>query len=200
MPTQTLRPSTIADAGTGGTLSWANPGNAVTSNNGYATVSFSGGEATSNWLYLSNFGFTIPSDATNVIANLFIERKADVALRVELDPYILLDGAVQADSYGASGFFTTSDVVETHFPLDLSAYTPAQINSSGFGVAFRLEFHNDFNADDVVASVDDVYLVIEYGGEAVASRSGWAYCAFRGDRGQVAFTGDKGQCAFDSQP
>lgn len=162
MPSQTRHASTVADAGTGGTLSWNNPGNAVTSNDGYATVSFSGSEAISNWLYLSNFGFTIPSDATNVIANLFIERKADVALRVELDPAVLLDGEAQNDSFGAAGFFTTSDVVETHFPLDLSAYTPAQINSSGFGVAFRLEFHNDFNADDVVASVDDVYLTISY--------------------------------------
>ena len=43
-----------------GTVSWSNTGNAVSSNNSYATVA----NATSNYLTLTNFGFAIPGGAT----------------------------------------------------------------------------------------------------------------------------------------
>jgi len=160
--TQTKRPTTVTDAGTGGTLSWTTPGNATGSDNAYATISFSGNEATSNWLYLSNFGFSLPSDATNIVLTLSQERKASVSLRAQDDPSILLDGVVQNDAIGSGGFFPTSDSVYTHFPYSLSSYTPTQINGSGFGIAVRVEFHNDYNTSDVTASIDDLYLLLTY--------------------------------------
>lgn len=164
MPSQTRRPSTIADAGTGGTLSWTNPSNAGATDGAYASVSFSGNEATSNWLYCSGFGVSSPTDATNRALVLYVVRKATVASRVLIDPYILFGGTVQNDSIGAGGYFTTSDATETHFSLDLSGYTPAQINGSGFGIALRVEFHNDFNTSDCIAYVDDIYFTYSYDG------------------------------------
>lgn len=154
MPSQTRHASTLADAGTGGTLSWSVVGTT-------ASVSFSGSEATSNWLYITLDTISIPSDATNRTVTLVIECYSDVANRVLLDPYILFGGVVQNDSFGSAGFLPTTDTPDTHFPLDLSGYTPAQINS-GIEVALRAEFHNDFNVSDATAYITNITQTISY--------------------------------------
>jgi len=171
MTAQTKSPTVFSDAGTGGTLSWTTPSNAGASDNAYASVSFSGIEATSNWLFLSGFGFSIPTDATERVLTLSTERKATVALRVEDDPYILLCGTVQNDSIGSGGFFPASDAVYVHFPLDLSGYSPAQINSSGFGIAVRLEFHSDFNTTNATGYIDAIQATISYASSTAISAS-----------------------------
>jgi hypothetical protein len=93
---------------------------------------------------------------------LTIEGKCSVALRALLDPYPLLAGVVQNIGWGAAGFLPTADTYDIHFPLDGSTYTPAQLNSSGFGVAIRDEFHSDFNTDDATVSIDDVVVEISF--------------------------------------
>ena len=53
---------TMADDGTGGSVSWTNPDNAKVSDGVYATVVLS--SQGSHWLKATNFGFSIPSGAT----------------------------------------------------------------------------------------------------------------------------------------
>lgn len=56
-------PSAAANDNSIGGTAWANPSNATTSNNGYATVSLSNG-GTSQYIKTTGFGFSIPTGAT----------------------------------------------------------------------------------------------------------------------------------------
>lgn len=163
MTTQTRRPTSFVDAGSGGTLAWSNPSNAGQSDDAYATVqTSSAGVVLSRWLYCTVCGFSIPSDALNLSLTCTVERKANLTPFVFCDPYTMLNGAV-ADALGAAGNFTTSDAVESHNSVLADAnLTPALVNQSNFGVAIRLSFHDGDGVTPVIASIDDVVLEISY--------------------------------------
>jgi hypothetical protein len=66
-----MSPGTITTV-VGGTVSWVNANNAASSNNSYSTVT----NGVSNFIKLSNFGFSIPAGSTINGITLEVERKA----------------------------------------------------------------------------------------------------------------------------
>src|SRR5262249_32588212 len=115
-------------------------GNAVSSNNSYATATVDG--TTTNYLRCLSYGFNIPSGATIVGIEVNVERKSsrtsnggseDAAMR------LVKGGTIQTTDRSSGTTYPTGDVVETHgSPTDLwgTTWTPADINSTNFGAAF----------------------------------------------------------------
>jgi hypothetical protein len=63
--TAATKPGTVVDSNAVGTLTWANPSNAIESDNAYAATSDPGvGTYYSHYLKATNFGFAIPAGAT----------------------------------------------------------------------------------------------------------------------------------------
>ena len=115
--TQTRTPTSCVVDASIGSVSWTNPGNALTGNNGYATAAVSGGGTTTRYLKCTGYGFTLPPNATVNGITVSVERRSssaaaggaqDAAMRV-----------VQADAIGTADrstatVYTTADVTEPH--------------------------------------------------------------------------------------
>jgi len=129
-------PGTIVSDNTIGGIAWTNPSNAASSNNVYATVSLSD-EEHCEYLKATNFGFSIPSGTINGIT-VAIERKriketTDFAVR------LVKAGVIGSTDRSTATIYTGSDVSENHGGVaDLwgTTWTPSEINSSTFGVAY----------------------------------------------------------------
>jgi len=123
-----------------GTRPWATTGNAISSNNSYATVSVDG--QTSNWLRCLNYGFTIPAGATIVGIELRVERRSSSTANGGSDDAgvrLVKGGAIQPTDYQTNTDYTTTDTVATYgSPSDLwgNTWTPAEINAANFGAVF----------------------------------------------------------------
>ncbi len=123
-----------------GTVNWANTGNAISSNNGYASRSVDG--TTSRWLRCLNYAFSIPAGATIVGIEVNVERKSnrtqnggsqDAGMR------LVKAGVIEATDRSTTTTYTTADTVETHGSTsDLwgTTWAPAEINAANFGAAF----------------------------------------------------------------
>lgn len=136
-PVGPLYPGTAVDGG-GGNQVWSNPGNVSSVNATNATVGFPGGGDGSNYLFAKNFGFSIPSTA--VIEGIQVEylRKGinaacgSVKLTKASNTPV---GAELADYFNdfwpsSLGWFTYGGATE----LWGTTWTPAEINSTNFGV------------------------------------------------------------------
>ena len=71
-----LSPTTVVDDASFGGASWFPPGNAMASDNTYATTA-PGGSPT-HYLKATNFGFSIPSPAQILGIQVFVERKSSL--------------------------------------------------------------------------------------------------------------------------
>lgn len=139
----TLNPSNCVNVAGFGTLAWATPANAVSSNNAYATVSLNDLQV-SNYLRCTGYGFAIPAGAAILGITVSVERKAsntnsvrDAAMRLVRD--VAGVPTVQATDRSTLTNYTTADVIEAHGgAADLwgGAWTDADINSVNFGAAF----------------------------------------------------------------
>ncbi|HET6241626.1 MAG TPA: hypothetical protein VFD99_06530 [Arthrobacter sp.] len=156
-----------------GTVAWSSPSNALSSNNLAATMSAAKGTSKeSNYLQVSNFAFGIPEGATITGIGVEIERKAtlnsgadwiaDAAL------YLMKAGVKQSSGAGKDKADNSSNwpTVDTYKAYGGSAdlwantWTPADVNNSGFGVAFRC-IAQPATAEQV-ASVDHIRVTVYY--------------------------------------
>ncbi|MCR4304740.1 MAG: hypothetical protein NUV63_11050 [Gallionella sp.] len=138
----TLNPLNCVNVAGIGTLAWATPANAVSSNNAYATVSLNDFQV-SNYLRCTGYGFAIPAGATILGVTVNVERRAsntgirDAAMRLVRD--VAGTPAIQATDRSTPTNYTTLDVIEAHGgAADLwgGIWTPADINLANFGAAF----------------------------------------------------------------
>ena len=154
---------------------WANPGNITSSDNSYATTSFTYGYATTNdYLKASNFGFSIGSGDTINGITVAIERKATNII-TDVVVYILNgDGSAGIGSTNRSAgatWNTTEGVVNFGGSSDVwgATWTPAKVNSSNFGVVFRCAGGSTGFGDVDTAYVDHVEITINYTAGSSAS-------------------------------
>ena len=87
-------PSSVTDNSNIGTETWSNPGNAVSSNNSYATVSLTGSVtpgSQSHYLFATQFGFSIPSGTINGIV-VEVEKKSGGSNSKDLSVYLIKNG------------------------------------------------------------------------------------------------------------
>lgn len=127
----------------GGTIAWANPSNAAIDDGNYATQIPNSNTTGSRYLVFENFGFSIPSTATIDGIIISIKRRKtsssgqinDTVVQLKQGSTLIGNNValaanwpttVAVQTYGAS-----NDVLGT-------SLTPANINSSGFGVTLRI--------------------------------------------------------------
>lgn len=139
----TKAPGTAASAA-GPFTAWSNPSNALTDNGSSATVGFSSGGERSNELTLTNFGFTIPTDAIidGVVVTL------DGGQFSAYGSVNVITASTAGTSKDAGTFGTSYGDVDDLWGLTL---TPALVNATGFGLTV---FAGDVSGGDGSASVD----------------------------------------------
>ena len=162
--TQTAAASCV-DSATVGTISWTNPGNARISNNVYATSS-GDNNAISHYLQCTDFGFTIPTNATILGIEVDWERFAGTATTGNQDNAvrIVVGGTIDTTvNRAAAGAWSTT---QAFYPYggasDLwgLSWTPADINDSGFGAALSVKFIS--GGGNATASVDSARITVTY--------------------------------------
>ena len=176
-PELTNQASGPRDAGTGenitgvGTVAWTNPGNLTTAGTPFAggmSVG-SGGTVTTNYLRATNYGFSIPSNATITGITLVINRSSSGTAT----PYLrdnevkLVKGGVIQTSNKA---LTTTDWSNNNVmgtatyggSSDLwgTTWTPAQINATNFGAV--LSARNASTGNNRTANVDYMRVTVTY--------------------------------------
>lgn len=157
---------------------WVNPGNVLSSDGTYATVTLS--NQGSDYLTVSRFSFNIPTGATILGIEATAEIKTasgNVSMRLEV-----------AKTVGGTWYFpdnellvatTTEQVLTFGGPTDLPAgttWSPSDINSDGFCVGLRTAF--DSVTDTV--SVDHIQVKVYY-----SVRAGKLFGAFGPQSGDV---------------
>ena len=121
---------------------WANPSNAATSDDVYASASVAklGGET--DWLRVTNFGFTdsdIPVGATIDGFDVKLERKASAIDSLEDGYlYLVLDGVSKGSNKAIYELWGTSDaeVVHSWTAGQFGGLTAADVKTTGFGTQF----------------------------------------------------------------
>ncbi|KND51769.1 MAG: Autotransporter adhesin [Parcubacteria bacterium C7867-001] len=151
----------------GGTVSWNNPSNALSSDNNYTTASLSSSQTT-RYLKATNFGFSIPQGATILGVQVDIERKGSSSTNTVRDSVVRLvkpDGSLSSanrantssswpTSDGTANYGNTSDLWGENY---LSA---SDINNSAFGVVLSATSGSGFGSR--TASVDNVKITVTY--------------------------------------
>ena len=149
-------PGTVVNDASSGDVAWVNPGNATASDNAYATVTLS--YQTTQFLQATDFGFSIPAEATiNGIVCEF-EHKNTIG-DLLLGTYIIKGGARVSASYADVQSALSEAYQSVGSPVDLwdTTWTAAEINASDFGIAL---FNNDPKTG--VYSVDHVRITVYY--------------------------------------
>lgn len=157
-------------AGTGATSggngsSWSNPTRVSANDNSNTTSSISGNGTTySETLHATNFGFSIPSDATINGIQVSIGRFASKSSSLQdRSVQLIKSGNATGDNLGATSTnWPTSEAVADYGSTSNlwgTTWTPTQINASNFGVALSVDNNN---SNSRTASVDYITVTVTY--------------------------------------
>ena len=154
-----LSPTTVVSTSPPAGAAWFPPANATASDNAYAQVAPAG--SPTQYLTATNFGFAIPAPAQILGIQVFVERKAALAVPALTDSSarIVKAGVIGGSEHALGGAWPTTDTTATYgSPSDLwgQTWTPADINSSGFG--FALSVTDGINT----AAVDHISITVSY--------------------------------------
>lgn len=163
-PTTMLRtPAALVNDTSTGTQAWVNPSNAASSDNIYTTnFIFPGGD--SNYLKATNFGFSIPSNATINDIQASVERKSTLPVDVFDSKVRIVKGGIigLTDKSSGTPWPITDTIITYGSASDLwgQTWTPSDINASNFGFAISVR---DQNADiESAISVDQITITVTY--------------------------------------
>ncbi len=155
-------------------IAWLNTGNIYTSNNAWATVTFTLG-ATSENLIANGFGLSIPTDAVIEGIEALVEKSVDVShtnASKDSSVRLVIGGSIVGDNKALAAYFNnTTDAVTTYGSAsDLwgLSLTAAQINASDFGVAYSAQRHPLGSLDQIVR-VDQIQVKVYYNAPPVAN-------------------------------
>lgn len=120
-----------------GVVDITSPSNAALSDDQYASAALLLGQV-SRYLKVTNFGFTIPLDATVTGVLVEVERSSTVGLAVvDTSVKLVKGGSITGNDKASASTWPTSDAYASYGSVsDLwgATLTPADINSSDFGV------------------------------------------------------------------
>jgi len=142
-------------------VDWTNPKEIKASDNVYATATIN-----NNYTYTgvcTNFGFSIPTDATIKGVVVKIEAKAATAARVQI-PYVKLikTGSASGDNKGTTTKLTIGDVIYIFGDTTTiwgNTLTPSDINASNFGVEFSCQ---ETSSNNTVTKIDNITITVYY--------------------------------------
>ncbi len=149
-----------------GTETWQNPGNITVSGSPYAEVTLYHLHLVSNYLQGSQYGFAIPADAAITGIEVSINRMSRLRNPSISDNEVRLvkGGAVVGDNKAIDLPWPTTLATAVYGgPADLwgTTWTPAEVNSTNFGVALSARRDNNGN-NDRIAVVDTMQVTVYY--------------------------------------
>lgn len=156
----------VVDNATVGTVTWTNPNNASGTTNGVYATAANLAASQSHYLYATNYGFNIPTNATINGVVVAPTRKASATTGgglLDFSVVLIVNGVLSSSNLATATTYTTSDVTENHgSPTQLwgFALNPSSVNSSRFGAAFSCQKINSGGA--LTASVDAMEIVVYY--------------------------------------
>lgn len=162
-----LKAQYSAEGGTVSTIangqSWSNVGNAISDDNNRATVSLSSSNNLSDYVAVSNFGFAVGSGETisgiEVTAN--VSQTNVFSYVADGGVYLMKGGSIVGSNRGTAVPFALWDINYNYGgAADLwgTSWTPADVNSSGFGVAIATRYF--FGLGGSTARIDNVLITI----------------------------------------
>jgi hypothetical protein len=126
-----------------GTVAWTNFGNALSSNNTYAVITVGSG-ATTHYLKVTNYGFSIADTSIDGITVTIERSKGGFGTMKDSIVKLVIGGSVVGSNKAdTSTTYPASDTVATYGgAADLWGLTPsvAEINASDFGVVLASVF------------------------------------------------------------
>ena len=150
----------------GGNKVWANPGNVFTSNNVYAVATgvTTGAAGPSDYLDVTNFGFSMPAGATINGITVEYEIKDSVGSMAD-ESVLLIKGGTPGgtDKGNSSDFYGTTDAYKTRGSAsDLwgLSWAVSDVNASNFGV--RISAQDPLGTGPADVSIDHVRVTITY--------------------------------------
>ena len=169
--TVTGSPTTCTSVTGVGTLAWSNPGNALALDGVYtlATATSATGTQLTNYLKCSGYGFNIPSTATingitvNIVRHISSTNNTsgqDNAVRV-----VDSTGAIGTTDRSTATAYTTADVTDPHGgAADLwgATWSPANINSANFGVAYSGNITKTSTSTTRAINIDVIQISVDY--------------------------------------
>lgn len=169
-----LSPGTLAEDSSYGFRSWGSFANAGASDDAYASSTIFDGFP-SLYLKATNFGFSIPTDATIDGIEVHIERHANSTSNISDDRVRIVKGGVigSTDKASASAWPNSDQTANYGGASDLwgESWTPANINASDFGAVLAARYNSPSGSDD--AKVDHISITVHYtpvaGGQAPRS-------------------------------
>jgi hypothetical protein len=160
------------NAGTGsnvdgpGTISWSNPGNITAAGSPYATAALTV-SATSEYLEGTNYGFSIPTNATIQGIQVTINRRSSASTAGysinDVTVSLIKGGTITGNNKATSTDWPTSLGTASYGSAsDLwgTTWAPADINASDFGVA--LSVVNQSTIGSRTATVDYMQISVTY--------------------------------------
>lgn len=156
-------PGTVVDDSSIGVDTWSNPANAISSDNTYATCSVVANYMLSHYLKATNFGFSVPTEAT--INGILVEFEVKESLgsdKVSSNGVRIVKGGTIGSVNKWDGIeWSTTDTYKSYgSSSDLwgETWTPSDINSSNFGVVLQVS-SNSGGGD---AYVDHIQIKVYY--------------------------------------
>ena len=188
----------VTDSSNGGTQEWdfAGPLDCETNNgtgdlsSGYARMAGAAASVTTYYLKATNFGFTIPTDATIDGILVDVERMAHPGANNSVSDSrarIIKGGTIgSTDKAKAGAWGQTAEVFQTYgSPTDTwgETWTPSDINSSTFGFAIAAAIGGSVGS----AAVDMIRIKVHYTTAGVAGSGGGTW-SFGGNASTTNFT------------
>lgn len=154
---------TGANSASAGSNPWANATRVTADDDSYATsTDDNSGDAKSQMLRATNFGFAVPAGATVTSADVRIRRKMDVGGGMTSSNYQLIneDAAIGSAQVVNGAWATTEEaaVVSGSWNANL---TPAIVNSATFGVQMQAVW-DGAGMGTLSAHVDSVEINVNY--------------------------------------
>jgi hypothetical protein len=152
-----LPPAAVVDDGSIGGAGWFPASNAILSDNQYAQAAPAG--SPTHYLKATNFGFSIPAPAAILGIEVLVERKSTSGTIADSRARIVKGGVIGTAERAQPGAWSTTESTVTYgTPSDLwgETWTPADINSTGFGFALSVDDSTD------LALVDQVRIKVTY--------------------------------------
>jgi hypothetical protein len=184
---------------TSGTPVWSNPGNIVSSDNAYATISIIATDSYAYGLFAFNFGFAIPTGSTINGISVQIEGKADNSGQPMLLGRL---GSWSGSAFTQKGGYKYCDyrfsetdtvrVLGSSSELWATTWTASDLNASTFGCEFILR--NDLGGT-FTSTVDYIEVTVTYteavGPAALKTVNGLAVASVKTLRSGLAIASGK---------
>lgn len=163
--TATTIPNTASDSNAIGTVTWSSPLNVKNSDNTRASASLVSGNTT-HYIKATNFGFSIPANATITGIKVEIERSINGSSSggVKDGEVKIIKSNGTLSAYNKADTTTswpivTSESFATYNPSDLwgETWSPADINNANFGVAISA-----VATASRTANIDSIRITISY--------------------------------------